>query len=103
MYCPECEAEYPEGADRCDDCEVDLIAEPPDGEGEGETEYVRLMEAGELELFAFATTRLEAAGIPWFVEGEPSQGGQVVAIYVDASREAAARAAVAEPGPSPER
>lgn len=96
MFCPECETEYQEGACRCEDAEMDPASGPAGGEGE--TGYVRLMEAGELELFAFATTRLEEAGIPWFVEGEPSQAGQVVAIYVDGSREAAARAAVADPG-----
>ena len=31
MFCPECHAEYRPGFDRCSDCDVELVWEPPTG------------------------------------------------------------------------
>jgi hypothetical protein len=74
MFCPECGLESEEDLSLCPDCEVELVAEL---EGEGppvELRFVPLVEATEVDFFAWATSRLEEAGIPWFVQSEPSSG-----------------------------
>lgn len=73
MFCPECGLES-DDLTVCPDCEVDLVTEL---EGEGppvELRFVPLVEATEVDYFAWATSRLEEAGIPWFVQSEPSSG-----------------------------
>jgi hypothetical protein len=73
--------------------------------GEGEIEYLPLLEATEVELFGSVTGRLEDAGIAWFVQSEESlgllprdgraepgaPGDRVVTVYVDKARLAKAR------------
>lgn len=103
MFCPECGFES-EDAAICPDCEVELEMEeeaPP-----AELEFVALVEATEVDFFAWATARLEEAGIPWFVQSEPSvgrlprDGGEagpadglkVAVVYVAESRVEKARA-----------
>lgn len=90
MFCPSCLAEYEESVTRCEVCEVDLV------EGEkGEVKYLPLLEVTDADLFASVTSRLEEAGIAWFVQvnGSPT-------IYVDKKRLARARELVGELDPA---
>ena len=97
MFCPNCLSEYDEGSTWCDQCEVELV----DGdEGEGEIEFLPLLEVTDAGLFGDVTGCLEEAGIAWFVQSEESLGllprdgraepgppGESVAVvYVDKAR-----------------
>lgn len=86
MFCPECGLEFEEGSTRCDDCEVELVTDPPEQEDEEESEPVefqRLVEVADIADFSTVTARLENVGIPWFVQNENSPG---VVVYVAANR-----------------
>lgn len=84
MFCPECGLEFEGDSVQCDDCEVDLVADPPEEEGEsGPVEFQRLVEVVDVADFAVVTSSLEESGIPWFVQGENGAG---VVIYVAANR-----------------
>ena len=73
MYCPECRTEYREGYTRCDDCEVDLVAElPPEAEGEAEMELEQVFETTDPTLLPVIKSVLESAEIPYMLEGEGS-------------------------------
>ena len=71
MFCPNCLSEYDEGSTWCDECEVELVEA---GEGEGEIEFLPLVEVTEMDLFGQMTECLEEAGIAWFVQSEESLG-----------------------------
>jgi hypothetical protein len=88
MICPECGLEYEDGIARCDDCGVALEPEAPDP---GNTQFVPLLEAEDVELFARVTSRLEERRIPWFVQSESSRGRSTAMVYVAASRADEAR------------
>jgi hypothetical protein len=86
MFCPECGLEFEGDSVQCDDCEVDLIADSPEEEEEGESgpvEFQRLVEVVDVADFAVVTSSLEDSGIPWFVQNENGSG---VVIYVAANR-----------------
>ena len=83
MFCPECGLEFEEGSVQCDDCEVDLVADPPEEEESEPVEFQRLVEVTDVADFAVVTSRLEDSGIPWFVQNENGPG---VVIYVAANR-----------------
>ncbi|HEX6904679.1 MAG TPA: hypothetical protein VF789_33535 [Thermoanaerobaculia bacterium] len=86
MFCPECGLEFEESSVQCDDCEVDLVADPPEEEeegGSGPVEFHRLVEVVDVADFAVVTSSLEESGIPWFVQNENGTG---VVIYVAANR-----------------
>jgi hypothetical protein len=91
MICPECGLEYEEGVARCEDCEVSLEREAPDPGPPGNTRFVSLLEAEDLDLFARVTSRLEERKIPWFVQSESSQGRATAVVYVVESRADEAR------------
>ena len=101
MMCPECGAEYADGAVECEGCEVPLeeVDFVEDVDFVEEVDFAPLVESTDVEYFGLATTRLEEAGIPWFVQGEtslgvlPRNGGapggpgdEVVTIYVAENR-----------------
>lgn len=71
MFCPNCLSEYEEGSTWCDECEVELVEGE---EGEGEIEFLPLLEVTEVSLFGHVTGCLEEAGIAWFVQSEESLG-----------------------------
>ncbi len=70
MYCPNCRSEYRSGFTRCNDCDVELVAELP---VEAKTEFVDLVEvlntadAGQI---AIIKSILEAEDIPYLAQGE---------------------------------
>jgi len=68
MFCPDCGAEFREGYDRCADCGVGLVSEPPD---EPRVEpWVTVMETSDVSAIPVLEMTLEAAGIPFRVKGE---------------------------------
>ena len=99
MICPECGLEYEEGVLRCEDCEVALEAEGPDPGVPGETRFVSLLEAEDVDFFARVTARLEERKIPWFVQSESSRGRATAVVYVAESRADEARRLVESNGP----
>ena len=106
MFCPNCLSEYEEGSTWCDECDVELV----EG-GEGEIEYLPLLEVTDGDLFARVTGALEDSGIAWFVQSEESlgllprdgrpepgpPGERVAAVYVDKTRLVRARELVGAP------
>lgn len=74
MVCPECGEEYADGVPECEACEVPLVEEGEEEEEEEEVEFAPLVESTDVTFFSLVTERLEESGIPWFVQGETSQG-----------------------------
>lgn len=71
MYCPECGAEFREGIERCDDCDVPLTPEPPpEPSHELEFDYVSIHETSDLSVIPVLKSVLEGAGIPYQTTGE---------------------------------
>ncbi|HEX9945196.1 MAG TPA: hypothetical protein VGG03_24560 [Thermoanaerobaculia bacterium] len=76
-----------------------LVAEPVEEAG-GAAEFIPLVEVTDAAAFALAISRLEEAGISWFVQSEPPLGipseprGPVAVIYVAENRLEPARRAV---------
>jgi hypothetical protein len=113
MICPECESEYANGVRECEDCEVALVDErAEDMDAVEEVDFAPLVESTDVTYFGLVTTRLEDAGIPWFVQGERSlgvlardgggqgsPGDEVVTIYVAENRFGEARELVGDLDP----
>ena len=68
MFCPECGAEFREEIEKCADCEVTLVEEPP--EEPKVPKYVTVLETSELSAIPVLKTVLESAGIPYRTRGE---------------------------------
>lgn len=97
MFCPNCLSEFEEGLTWCDECAVELVEA---AQGEGEIEFLPLLEVTDAGLFGHVTGCLEEAGIAWFVQSEESlgllprdgrpekgrPGDNVAVIYVDKAR-----------------
>ncbi len=110
MICPECGLEYENGVPDCEGCDVPLVDEAT--EGVEEVEFAPLVESTDVTYFGLVTTRLEEAGIPWFVQGETSlgvlprdgvdlgeMGDEVVTVYVAETRFRQARQLVRDLDP----
>ena len=110
MICPQCGAEYPQGATRCPECDVELVdktARAPQDIAEWVGDVVVLETTDEGQLIV-ARSLLEAEGIPCFAQGEEGQqlmGAGPMRLRVRLGYQEAARALLAhlEPtGPSEE-
>jgi predicted amidophosphoribosyltransferase len=69
MFCPVCQAEYPQEITRCSACDVELVdASPgqPSGDAPPEGNLVLLWEGDDLALHAGLIDELKSAGIPYF-------------------------------------
>ena len=65
MDCAVCGSEIMGTAEECPDCGADLAQA---GEATEHVPYWPLTEVDDVEAFGSVTSRLEEAGIPWFVE-----------------------------------
>lgn len=73
MFCPQCQAEYREGIVECPDCEVPLVDELP-VVPHPERDFVPAFETSDVALLPVVHSLLEAAEIPYVVQGEESMG-----------------------------
>jgi hypothetical protein len=73
MYCPQCGGEYREGFTECADCEVPLVEQAPELEGQPDAEVVTVFRVGDPALVAFAESLLLEEGIPYTMKGERIQ------------------------------
>ena len=70
MYCPQCGAEFRPGFDRCADCDVALVHEPPPAEDHEATPFVTVFETSETDVIPVIKSILRGAGIPFNTKGE---------------------------------
>lgn len=102
MWCPRCGAEWREGITRCPDCDVPLVDSPPEPSRD-EAELIPVFETSDADTLPVVKSALDAAGIPYLVQGDESFGllpagggffgkrGLGVAILVPADRAEEAR------------
>lgn len=104
MWCANCGAEWKEGITKCPDCDVPLVESLPEGSHDG-PEMVPVLETSDVDTLPVVKSALEAADIPYFVQGDEAFGllpaggvsgffgkqGLGVAILVPADRAAEAR------------
>ena len=87
MFCPNCHSEYRVGFTRCNDCNVELVAEPAPEE-EAETvdlvEVLSIADAGQIPLIK---SILEGEGIPYLAQGENFSLARNIPIRVLVPRE----------------
>ncbi len=117
MFCPQCGAEYRSGFDRCADCEVALVAEPPpEQDHQAEDPWVVVFATSETDVLPVIKSLLRSAEIPLETDGEAmlnlfpsdllgpvlSRPRGEVRFKVPQSREAEARALLAERSELPE-
>ena len=75
MFCPKCGSGYRQGFTRCSECDVDLVATPPElpPEPDHNTEYVPVTTVqGQFQLNQIRSF-LESNGIPSEVQGESTR------------------------------
>ncbi len=70
MYCPQCSAEYRPEFDRCADCDVDLVQEPPPAEDHHATPFVTVFETSETDIIPVIKSILRGAELPFNTKGE---------------------------------
>lgn len=120
MFCPKCEAEYREGIYECADCGVALVEDLPAKDVHPDIELVAVFETADPALLPVAKSVLEAAEIPFFVQGDEAMGllpvgrfatgltqkgqGMVAIIHVDKNHEERAKEVLfpLEPDEEPE-
>ena len=75
MRCPSCGSEYEAGVERCEACNVALVDTLPEEEdGAGDDSFVPLRQVTDPDELPVITSALEAAGIPFVLQGEETQG-----------------------------
>lgn len=105
MICPQCGAEYPQGARRCPECDAELPGVAAQNAAEWVDDVVVLETTDEGQLMV-ARSLLEAEGIPCFAQGEEGRrliGAGPLRLRVRPGDQEAARALLAhlepiEPG-----
>ncbi len=70
MFCPECKAEYRPGFDRCTDCDVALVHDPPPEENHDATPWVRVAATSEVDVIPVIKSLLQSADIAFETDGE---------------------------------
>jgi hypothetical protein len=73
MFCPECEAEYREGFNKCSECDVPLVHELPVVDHGEPT--VGVFRTADASLLPVVESVLRAEGVPFSVQGEETSGG----------------------------
>jgi hypothetical protein len=101
VWCPACGAEYTAGSRYCNECRVELVVEPPTGNGENDDEAgdaTDLVELGEFpRLHAqILRRRLETAGLSVMVEWSGPGGSALGTILVPDSQAEFAEAVINE-------
>ncbi len=107
MFCPQCEAEYREGIYECADCGVALVESLPAKDVHPELELIAVFGTADPALLPVVKSVLEAAEIPFFVQGDEAMGllpvgrfatgltqkgqGLVAIVHVDKDHEERAR------------
>ena len=82
MFCPNCKAEYRQGFEICDDCNVSLVEElPPEPETEF-VDYGEVLTTFNPAEIALMKSLLDSEDIPYFFHGE--NFGQMTALAVPA-------------------
>ncbi len=70
MFCPDCGAEFRSGFDRCNDCDVALVNEPPPEKDHAKTPYAVVFATSETDVLPVIKSLLQSAGIPFETDGE---------------------------------
>jgi hypothetical protein len=101
VWCPACGAEYTPGSRYCNECRVELVVEPPSGNGDDDGEAgdaTDLVELGEFpRLHAqILRRRLETAGLSVMVEWSGPGGSALGTILVPDSQAEFAEAVINE-------
>ncbi|MFQ5890807.1 MAG: DUF2007 domain-containing protein [Gemmatimonadota bacterium] len=98
MFCPSCGTEYRPGFDRCADCDVPLTEKaPPEPSHEG-TDLVELTSTTDVGFLPLVKSVLDAAGIPYVVQGEEALGLLPVGAYSGREGPRPLRASILVPG-----
>jgi hypothetical protein len=74
MYCPTCRSEYEPGVTRCAECEAALVENLPEDARADAEEFVPLREVNDPDELAVLQSVLDAAGVPYMLQGEEAQG-----------------------------
>ena len=74
MYCPRCRSEYRPEHQRCVECDVELVAELAPGPPVGEQAMVSVLQSGDAALLPLLKSVLDAAEIPYIVQGDEAAG-----------------------------
>ncbi len=70
MFCPNCKTEYPDGTNRCSNCQVALVADTPETEDHTATPYAMIFETSEVDVVPVIKSLLDSAEIPYDTSGE---------------------------------
>jgi hypothetical protein len=74
VFCPKCKAEYREGIYECADCGVALVESLPAKDVHPDVELIAVFETADPALLPVVKSVLEAAEIPFFVQGDEAMG-----------------------------